>query len=290
MPAHRVPRVQLVCAYQPCASPFEVTPGDADRVRYCSPTCRSLARQQPRSFPMMLACAYEPCNKTFAVLPHQAKVWKYCSTECYHAARLTQTHEAFAARFWSKVAVCEHGRTCTECCWPWIGATHANGYGNFRATPYKEGNVSAHIVSWFLRESTWPPDGVFVCHTCDVPLCVQNNAHLFLGTHTENMQDMLAKGRGGMQTKPERFMEGLKRWIEEHPTRPQTSGDRNGMRLHPEAVLRGDKSPVMKVTEAQAEEAAQLFATGQWTYMQLGKRYGVTGPGIRYRIRQHKPS
>jgi hypothetical protein len=58
------------------------------------------------------------------------------------------------------------------------------------------------------------------------------------------------------------------------------------MRLHPESVLRGDKSPVMKVTEAQVAEAARLYATGQWTYEQLGKRYSVTGAAIRYRI-QH---
>ena len=77
-----------------------------------------------------------PCvAKPLTVLPYQVHIWKYCSPACYHAARTTQTHEAFAARFWSKVAVCEHGRACTECCWPWQGATHAHRYGNFRATP-----------------------------------------------------------------------------------------------------------------------------------------------------------
>ncbi len=234
---------------------------------------------------LALTCDYSPCSKAFTRPSWQVSAANFCSHPCYLAARKArQAQISFADRFWSKVAICEHGRTCTTCCWPWTGATHANGYGNFRATPYKEGNVSAHIVSFFLKTGEWPPDGLFVLHTCDVRPCVQNNAHLFLGTHQDNMQDCAQKGRNIMQTNPAPVMEAMRQWNQEHPTRPQISGDRNGMRLHPESVLRGDRNPQMRVTEAQVTEAIRLYATGVWTYAQLGKRYGISGPGIRHRM------
>ena len=190
-----------------------------------------------------------------------------------------------AEKFWPKVAIAG-----PDDCWLWTAALHGQRhYGQMRATPDRDGNVSAHVVSWFLTHGAWPTDGLFVCHTCDVSACV-NPRHLFLGTHTDNMQDSIRKGRNGMATKPERAIEGVKRWNQEHPTRPQTSGDRNGMRLHPGAVQRGEKHPSHKLTDSQWEEVFALWQTGQWTQTALGKHFGISHVRIGVKLRAHNTS
>lgn len=78
-------------------------------------------------------------------------------------------------------------------CWLWIGGVDTKGYGRVSSSNTTEGPCLAHRASYELAHGPIP-DGMFVCHKCDTPCCV-NPSHLFLGTAKDNMQDMVRKGR-----------------------------------------------------------------------------------------------
>src|SRR5258708_11532408 len=79
-------------------------------------------------------------------------------------------------------------------CLEWTGSKYPSGYGEF----YYDGRIqAAHRVAWLLAGHEIP-DGMYVLHRCDNRGCV-SVAHLFLGTHDDNMADMAAKGRDAKQ-------------------------------------------------------------------------------------------
>lgn len=73
----------------------------------------------------------------------------------------------------------------SEGCWGWDGFTVGKGYGQFVG---RNGNISAHRFS-YLYWNGEIPKGMCVRHKCDNPSC-SNPAHLMIGTHRQNMEDI----------------------------------------------------------------------------------------------------
>jgi hypothetical protein len=90
-------------------------------------------------------------------------------------------------RFWSRVAIGGPG------CWEWQGSLVQGRYGQFHPGRRFQRNAAlAHRVAFGLmrhKPTKW------VLHTCDNPRCVRPS-HLFEGTAQDNVDDMIAKGRG----------------------------------------------------------------------------------------------
>lgn len=88
---------------------------------------------------------------------------------------------SLADRLWGRVQVGD-----PDVCWLWTGAVAKNGYGQYSRR-------YAHRLIYEAARGPIPT-GLFVCHSCDTPLCV-NPRHLWLGTNGDNMRDALLKGR-----------------------------------------------------------------------------------------------
>jgi hypothetical protein len=122
-----------------------------------------------------------------------------------------------AVRFWEKVNKRGpvHPKLRTRC-WEWTGCLTRLGYG---LIGFEGKTKSAHRAAWFLYTGAWPVRDTL--HKCDNTACVRY-AHLFQGNHTENMRDMMHKGRGnkpkgsetGNSTLTERDVSKIKRALQ----------------------------------------------------------------------------
>jgi hypothetical protein len=123
-------------------------------------------------------------------------------------------------RFWSKVA-----KGADDACWLWQAGRFKSGYGAFAMRPHTK---RAHRVAWELVNGPIP-DGLHVLHECDTPPCC-NPAHLFLGTHADNMRDRQSKG--GYPTKPVPDRREYKReWMRNYRAKQRAGKDSDGCRM-----------------------------------------------------------
>ncbi len=80
-------------------------------------------------------------------------------------------------------------------CIEWTGCLR-NGYGRLiigSRTDNTRKSVAAHRLAYETHVGKIP-EGMFVCHSCDNPKCI-NPDHLFVGTRQDNVDDRERKGR-----------------------------------------------------------------------------------------------
>lgn len=128
-------------------------------------------------------------------------------------------------------------------CLIWTGYRDRAGYGviNFANAKWK-----AHRLAWALTRGPIPP-GLFICHTCDNPPCVEP-LHLFPATEEINNLDRSMKGRDAL------------------------------------SAVFGELNHRAFVTDAQVAEIRQRAALGE-SLATLAAEYGVAKDTVWYYVR-----
>jgi hypothetical protein len=142
-------------------------------------------------------------------------------------------------RFWSYV----DNTAGPDACWPWAGPRDSNSYGQL----WWEGRLRLAARVMLELQGHLFQRGECALHRCDNPPCV-NPQHLFVGTHKDNSDDMIAKGRDA-----------------------KAYGDANGSRKHRERMPRGEGHHGAKFTN---QEVAEILASRE-SGASIARRYGV---------------
>jgi hypothetical protein len=160
----------------------------------------------------------------------------------------TAKNSTEAYKFWSRVDVGP-----LEACWEWIGPiSHRGGYAT---AVHHSKRLGAHRLSWILARGAIP-QGMVVRHRCDNPKCCNPN-HLELGTHKDNVQDMIQRGRRAP------------------------------------ASAKGVRNCKAKLSEQDVRQIRTAYAQGGTSTIKLAKQYAVTqgliSQIVRHRIWRHIP-
>lgn len=172
-------RVERQCPH--CGTTFWVSRSKAARGqgRFCSMSCLTSFREAQH-----ITRQCETCGNgfTFRRWELRGHAKRFCSKRCEGLARRAEQ----AGSFWSYVDRSDGPAAC----WVWQGRRTSHGYGRFS----NPGEIEeAHRLAWQFTHGPIP-SGLNVLHTCDNPPCC-NPAHLWLGTHADNMRDMWQKDR-----------------------------------------------------------------------------------------------
>lgn len=146
-----------------------------------------------------------------------------------------------AKRFWAKVdLIADDG----ESCWNWHANTGSNGYGKFKLNGM---DIAAHRVSWVICRGPIPnlggSHGTCVRHACDNPRCCRPD-HLSIGSHSDNMSDMVQRGRSNT----------------------------------------GERNPRARLTASDVVKIREMHASGRFTLRRLADMFGVHLATIGYAV------
>ena len=125
-------------------------------------------------------------------------------------------------------------------CWEWMKNRNRKGYGQ---TAYGVKKVLVHRLHWKLIHKYWPTD--ILLHSCDNPPCI-NPDHLREGSHKDNTNDMIKRGRTAV----------------------------------------GENVNTAKLTNKKVLKIRKLWKTGKYTKYSLAERFGVSIINISCIIRR----